>query len=213
MVGDSVDGAACCGSRPPECSVRYGPHHQAILQWVNFGLEAAELDQMLTEIEASHWSGPVTGWVDESMQSFDVNEIQIAELLAAEGHNVIAVPVSRMDGMASADAIVSGTLVEFKTYFGDEPRALFRKITEARRQADRIVIRAVHLTMSPELQEILEVIGSRGVRRRLHGAKVFGCGFYWEWGDWNPRVPADRWLLRQWAGLTTRCPDSAAGDR
>jgi len=54
------------------------------------------------------------------------------------------------------------------------------------------------------VRDVLEVIGARGVRRRLYGARVIGSDFDWEWGDWNPRVPADRWLLRQWAGLTTK---------
>ncbi|SEB20224.1 hypothetical protein SAMN04488580_110103 [Mycobacterium sp. 283mftsu] len=203
MVGCADDRPIWCACRASGESLRYGPHHQAVLQWLHFGLDAVELAQMLTEIEASHWSGAPTGWVDESMQAFDENEIVIAKQLAAEGHNVIALPVSRVDGTASADAIVSGTLVEFKTYFGCEARGLFRKIAEARRQADRIVIRAVNLAMSDEVRQVLDLIGARGVRRQLYGARVVGSGFDWEWGDWNPQVPADRWLLRQWAGLTT----------
>ncbi len=88
MVGYRGDHPVWCCDRPAENSVRYGPHHQAVLQWLHFGLEAAELHQLLADIEASHWSGPPTGWVDESMQMFDENELQIAKQLAAEGHNV-----------------------------------------------------------------------------------------------------------------------------
>src|SRR2546422_9151059 len=55
------------------------------------------------------------GTIDESTRTFNPAERRIAEVLAAEGKDVKALPESLMPYTRSADALVAGRLTEFKS--------------------------------------------------------------------------------------------------
>jgi hypothetical protein len=55
------------------------------------------------------------GAIDESTRTFNPAERRIAELLAAEGKDVKALPESTMPNERAADALVAGRPTEFKS--------------------------------------------------------------------------------------------------
>ena len=59
--------------------------------------------------------GPQSGTIDESLRKFTPRERKVAEVLAAEGKAVQAIPESLIPGQRSADALVNGAQVEFKS--------------------------------------------------------------------------------------------------
>ncbi|MGV0675712.1 hypothetical protein ABQE62_05900 [Mycolicibacterium fortuitum] len=99
---------------------------------------------------------------------------------------MITLPTRHLAGLRSPDAVVSGRLVEFKTYTGLDPRNLLCRVGHARPQADRVVV-GVEAQWDPEMVRSVFRVAIDSARRRSMRAVMFiGDDFQFEWGDWNP---------------------------
>lgn len=160
------------------------PYARDVASWVAGGDQTA-FTSALASHENSSWTGGCTGGVDESLATFDHQERWIARCLALQGHNVIALPTRHLAGLRSPDAVVSGLLVEFKTYTGLDPRQLLCRVGHARLQADRVVV-GVEAQWDPAMVCSVFQAAIKSARRRGMPAVMFiGGNFQFEWGDWN----------------------------
>lgn len=158
--------------------------------WVAGGDQTAFTDALAAH-EKALWAGGHTGYIDESLATFDHQEHWIARCLARQGHNVIALPSRPLAGLRSPDAAVSGALVEFKTYTGLDPRQLLIRVGQARPQADRVVV-GVEAQWDPEMVRSVFRVAIDSARRRTMRAVMFiGDDFQFEWGDWNAGLTTD----------------------
>lgn len=152
--------------------------------WVAGG-DQTDFASGLAAHENASWTGGHTGYVDESLATFDHQEHWIARCLARQGHNVIALPSRPLTGLRSPDAAVGGLLVEFKTYTGVDPRQLLCRVGHARPQADRVVVGAEASWDTTLVREVFEVAIGSARRRGMRAVMFIGDGFQFEWGDWN----------------------------
>lgn len=83
------------------------PYAHDVALWVAGGDQTAFIDALAAH-ETASWTGGCTGYVDESLATFDHQEHWIARCLARQGHNVIALPSRPLAGLRSPDAAVSG---------------------------------------------------------------------------------------------------------
>lgn len=156
-----------------------------VAAWVAGGDRTA-FTAALSAYENDLWQdGGHTGGLDESLAYFDRQEWWIACCLARQGHNVIALPTRHLAGLRSPDAAVSGLLVEFKTYSGDNPRQLLGRVGHARAQADRVVVSAEASWDRTLVREVFEAAKRSARRINMRAVMFIGDDFQFEWGDWN----------------------------
>lgn len=164
--------------------IAHSPCARDVAAWVAGGDQDAFTDA-LAEHEKESWMGGHTGYVDESLATFDHQEHWIARCLARQGHNVIALPSRPLAGLRSPDAAVSGLLVEFKTYTGLDPRQLLIRVGQARPQADRVVVGVEAQWDTALVREVFAVATKSARRRGMPAVMFIGDDFQFEWGDWN----------------------------
>lgn len=157
--------------------------------WVAGGDQTA-FTSALAMHETDSWAGRHTGGVDESVATFDRHERWIAQLLARQGHNVIALPTRHLAGLRAPDAAVSGLLVEFKTYTGRNPRQLLCRVAKAWPQADRVVVGIDALWDAAVVRSVFRVATVSSRRRGMRAVMFIGDDFQLEWGDWNACLAA-----------------------
>ncbi|MGV0740637.1 hypothetical protein ABQF35_30255 [Mycobacterium syngnathidarum] len=160
------------------------PYAQDVALWVAGGDRTA-FTEALAAHEKGSWGGDRTGYVDESLATFDYQEYWIARCLARQGHNVIALPSRPLACLRSPDAAVSGLLVEFKTYTGTNPRQLLSKVGHALPQADRVVVAAEGQWDAALVRDVFQVAIKSACRRGMPAVMFIGDDFQFEWGDWN----------------------------
>jgi hypothetical protein len=176
-------------------SVAQSALRRVLTTWVQCGRSADELDGALLEHELSEWTGGRTGHIDESYAEFKPAERWIAGRLAAEGHNVVALPICRSPSVKSPDAAVSGLQAEFKTFTGSSPRQLLGRVGRALCQADRVVIHTVALHLSHDIEVVFRAVAHSAERRGLRAVKFIGPQYHLEWGEWNGRLTPSRQLF------------------
>lgn len=160
------------------------PYAQDVAAWVAGGDPTAFTDA-LAAYEKGSWTGGHTGYIDESLATFDHQEYWIARCLARQGHNVIALPSRPLAGLRSPDAAVGGLLVEFKTYTGLDPRQLLSRVGHARPQADRVVVGAEAQWDTALVRSVFQVAIKSACQRSMRAVMFIGDDFQFEWGDWN----------------------------
>ncbi|WP_458317928.1 hypothetical protein [Mycolicibacterium brisbanense] len=160
------------------------PYARDVAAWVAGGDQTAFTDA-LAAYEKGSWGGDRTGYVDESLATFNYQEYWIARCLARQGHNVIALPSRPLAGLRSPDAAVSGLLVEFKTYTGLDPRQLLSRVGHARPQADRVVVGAEAQWDTALVRSVFQVAIDSARRRTMQAVMFIGDDFQFEWGNWN----------------------------
>lgn len=127
---------------------------------------------------------PQQGRVDESARRLLEGERSIAEALAVQGHEVVA--LARSDGyrVKSPDALVDGIPTEFKTLAAaaDSKRVLNR-LNDAKKQARSVVLDARTSGLS-------KVEAGRGIRRALgaypghyDGITILGADYRLQWPE------------------------------
>ncbi|BBX38058.1 hypothetical protein MMAG44476_34419 [Mycolicibacterium mageritense DSM 44476 = CIP 104973] len=164
--------------------IAQSPRARDVAAWVAGGDQDALTDALAVH-EKDSWTGGHTGYVDESLATFDHQEHWIARCLARQGHNVIALPSRPLAGLRSPDAAVSGLLVEFKTYTGLDPRQLLIRVGQARPQADRVVVGVEAQWDTALVSEVFAVAIDSARRRTMQAVMFVGDDFQFEWGDWN----------------------------
>lgn len=160
------------------------PYARDVAAWVAGGDQTAFTDALAVH-EKDSWAGGHTGYVDESLATFDHQEYWIARCLARQGHNVIALPSRPLAGLRSPDAAVGGLLAEFKTYTGLDPRQLLIRVGQARPQADRVVVGVEAQWDTTLVREVFAVAIKSARRRGMPAVMFIGDDFQFEWGDWN----------------------------
>lgn len=160
------------------------PYARDVAAWVAGGDQTAFTDALAAH-EKGSWGGGHTGYIDESLATFDHQEYWIARCLARQGHNVIALPSRPLAGLRSPDAAVGGLLAEFKTYTGLDPRQLLIRVGQARPQADRVVVGVEAQWDTALVHEVFAVAIKSARRRGMPAVMFIGDDFQFEWGDWN----------------------------
>lgn len=160
------------------------PCARDVAAWAAGGDQTA-FTAALAAHEKGSWAGGPTGYVDESLATFDHQEYWIARHLARQGHNVIALPTRHLAGLRSPDAAVGGLLAEFKTYTGVNPRQLLGRVSHALPQADRVVVGVEGLWDKALARSVFQVAIKTARRRGMPAVMFIGDSFQFEWGDWN----------------------------
>lgn len=164
--------------------IAHSPYARDVAAWVAGG-DQSVFSAALAAHENASWTGGYTGAIDESLATFDHQELWIARRLALQGHNVIALPTRHHAGLRSPDAAVSGLLTEFKTYTGEDPRQLLCRVSHARPQADRVVVGAEASWDTALVRSVFQVAVKSARQRRMPAVMFIGDDFQFEWGNWN----------------------------
>jgi hypothetical protein len=126
-------------------------------------------------------SAPQVGAIDESLRTFNPKERRIAEVLAVEGKDVMALPESTIPNERSADALVAGRRTEFKSLDpGARSSTIRNTINQSIKgggQARDIIIdaRGSGLTHMEAERSLGRVAGI--TRGKLYSVRIMGEGY------------------------------------
>ena len=158
------------------------PHGQPIAAW-------AQSRDPSRAFDCGHAHRPGEGRLDEAARRLSHEELAVAELLAAEGHDVR----SRSEfsrGGRHPDLTVCGSEVEVKSFAPlaerrrePSPQSVFNKLIDAAGQAPHVVLVAgtSGLTSSTVRRGLARYWGDSGAAPALASVRVLGDGYDLAW--------------------------------